>query len=112
MEELKIIVKALDDKRATDIDVLDISGLTSLGDYFIICTCSSGVQVRACSDEVEEKAKENGFPPKHIEGYRGGNWILMDFGDTIVHIMERETREFYSLERLWDDAERIEIKID
>jgi len=112
MERLKVIVKALDDKRATDIDVLDISKLTSLGDYFIICTCSSGVQVRACSDEVEEKSKENGFPPKHIEGYRGGNWILLDFGDIIVHIMERETREFYSLERLWDDAVRLEIKAD
>ena len=112
MEKLKIIVKALDDKRATDIDVLDISKLTSLGDYFIICTCSSGVQVRACSDEVEEKAKEKGFPPKHIEGYRGGNWILMDFGDTIVHIMERETREFYALERLWIDADKLEITAD
>lgn len=112
MGKLEIIVKALDDKRATDIDVLDISKLTSLGVYFIICTCSSGVQVRACSDEVEEKAKENGFAPKHIEGYRGGNWILIDFGDIIVHIMERETREFYSLERLWDDAKKVEINIE
>ena len=112
MEKLKVIVKALDDKRATDIDVLDISNLTSLGDYFVICTCSSGVQVRACADEAEEKAKENGFSPKHIEGYRGGNWVLMDFGDIIVHIMERETREFYSLERLWDDAKKIEINLE
>ena len=112
MERLEIIVKVLDDKRATDIGVLDISNLTSLGDYFIICTCSSDVQVRACSDEVEEKSKENGFAPKHIEGYRGGNWILVDFGDIIVHIMERETREFYVLERLWDDAKRLEIKVD
>lgn len=112
MERLEVIVKALDDKRATDIDVLDISKLTSLGDYFIICTCSSDVQVRACADEAEEKTKIKGFPPKHIEGYRGGNWVLMDFGDIIVHIMERETREFYSLERLWDDAPRLEIKVD
>ena len=112
MDKLKIIVKALDDKRADKIDVLDISKLTSLGDYFIICSCGSGVQVRACADEVEEKAKENGFAPAHIEGYRSGNWILMDFGDIIVHIMERETRDFYSLERLWDDAVKLEIKID
>ena len=112
MEKLEIIVKALDDKRATDIDVLDISKLTSLGDYFIICTCTSGVQVKACADEVEEKSKENGFPPNHIEGYRSGNWILMDFGDIIVHIMETETRGFYSLERLWDDAKKVEVKID
>ena len=109
---LKIIVKALDDKRASDIDVLNISKLTSLGDYFIICSCGSGVQVRACADEVEEKMKEVGISPLHVEGYRGGNWILMDFDDIIVHIMDRETRGFYALEHLWNDAEKIEIDIE
>lgn len=112
MEKLNIIAKALDDKRAERIDILGISELTSLGDYFVICSCGSDVQVRACADEVEEKAKKNGFEPLHIEGYRGGNWVLIDFGDVIVHIMEKETREFYALERLWDDAKKIEIKID
>lgn len=110
MDRLKIIVKALDDKRAEDIDVLNISELTSLGDYFVICTCNSNVQVRAASGEVEEKMKEAGFAPLHIEGYRGGSWILMDFDDIIVHIMDRQTREFYALEKLWDDAERVEIQ--
>lgn len=112
MDRLKIIVKALDDKRAENIDVLDISQLTSLGDYFVICTCNSNVQVRAAANEAEEKMKEAGFEPLHIEGYRGGSWILLDFNDIIVHVMDRETREFYSLERLWDDAQRIEVKIE
>lgn len=112
MDRLKIIVKALDDKRAADIDVLNISELTSLGDYFIICSCGSGIQVRACADEVEEKMKENGFAPLHVEGYRSGNWILMDFDDIIVHIMDRETRGFYALEHLWNDAEKIEVDIE
>lgn len=112
MEKLKIIVKALDDKRADRIDALNVSKLTSLCDYFVICSCGSDVQVKACADEVEEKARQNGFPTSHIEGYRNGNWVLMDFGDIIVHIMEKETRDFYALERLWDDAEKIEIDID
>lgn len=112
MEKLEIIVKALDDKRADKIEVLDISKLTSLSSYFIICSCGSSVQVRACADEVEEKLKEIDVTPVHIEGYRGGNWVLMDFGDIIVHVMEKETREFYALEKLWDDAERLDIKAD
>ena len=112
MDRLKVIVKALDDKRATDIEVLDISKLSSLSNYFVICTCNSGVQVRAAADEAEEKMKELGEPPLHTEGYRHGNWILLDFDDIIVHVMERETREFYGLEHLWDDAEKIEIDIE
>lgn len=112
MERLKTIVKALDDKRATDIDVLEISNLTSLGDYFVICTCNSSVQVRAAADEAEFKMKEAGYPPLHVEGYRGGNWILLDFNDIIVHVMEKETRDFYSLEKLWNDAARLDIKIE
>lgn len=112
MDRLKTIVKALDDKRAEDIDVLDISELTSLGDYFVICSCNSNVQVRACADEAEEKMKEIGFAPVHVEGYRGGSWILLDFNDIIVHVMDKQTREFYSLERLWDDAKKLDIEIE
>lgn len=112
MERLKVIVEALDDKRATNIDVLDISELSSLSDYFVICTCNSGVQVRAAADEVEVKMKEHGEAPLHTEGYRHGNWILLDYDNIIVHVMERETREFYSLEHLWDDAKTIEINTE
>ena len=112
MERLKIIAKALDDKRAESIDILNTSELTSLGDYFVICTCNSNVQVRAAADEVEHQMKEAGFEALHTEGYRGGSWILLDFADIIVHVMDRETREFYSLERLWDDAERIDVPVE
>ena len=99
-----IIKKALEDKKATNIEILDVSKQTSLGDYFIIASCQSTVQVRACVDEVEEKMEEAGYVVKHKEGYRGGSWILMDYGDIIVHGMQQETREFYAIERLWDDA--------
>ena len=104
MERVEIIKKALEDKKATNIEVLDVSEQTSLGDYFIVASCQSTVQVRACVDEVEEKMEEAGYVVKHKEGYRGGSWILMDYGDIVVHVMQQETREFYAIERLWDDA--------
>lgn len=111
MERVTRIAQALYDKKAENIDILDISELTSLGDYFIICNCNSTTQVKACVDEVEEKMTEAGFLPSHKEGYNGGNWVLVDFGDIIVHVMQRETRDFYALERLWDDAKRIEVEL-
>lgn len=111
MEQVTKIAQALYDKKAEHIDVLDIHELTSLGEYFIICSCSSTTQVKACVDEVEERMSAEGFAPKHKEGYQGGTWVLMDFGNIIVHVMQAETREFYSLERLWEDAVRIEIDL-
>lgn len=102
--KLKIIEKALDDKKASNIEVLDVAEQTSLAEYFVIASCQSTVQVRACVDEVEEKMEEAGFAVNHKEGYRGGNWILMDYGDVIVHVMQQEMREFYDIERLWDDV--------
>ena len=103
-KKVEIITKALEDKKATNIEVLDVSEQTSLGDYFIVASCQSTVQVRACVDEVEEKMLEAGFPAKHKEGYRGGSWILIDYGDVIVHVMQQEARDFYSIERLWNEA--------
>ncbi len=111
MERIKIIVQALYDKKAKDIVALDITDVTSLGNYFIICSCTSSTQLRACTDEVEEKMKEKGFSLAHKEGYQGGTWILMDYNDVIVHIMLEETREFYSLEKLWSDAKKIELDL-
>ena len=101
-EKTEIIEKALDDKKAGNIEVIDVAEQTSLAEYFVIASCQSTVQVRACVDEVEEKME--GFIVHHKEGYRGGNWILMDYGDVIVHVMQQEIREFYAIERLWDDA--------
>ena len=111
MERVQKIAQALYDKKASDIKILDISEITSIGNYFIICNCSSTTQVKACADEVEEKMKEIGVYPSHLEGYNGGNWILMDYNDIIVHVMQEETHEFYALEKLWSDAEEITVEL-
>lgn len=111
MERVEKIAQALYDKKARDIQILDISEITSIGDYFIICSCGSTTQVKACADEVEEKMEELKIRPNHLEGYNGGNWILMDYGDIIVHIMQEETHEFYALEKLWSDAKEITVDL-
>ena len=96
-EKTEIITNALDDKKASKIEVLDVAEQTSLAEYFVIASCQSTVQ-------VEEKMQEAGFEVHHKEGYRGGSWILMDYGDVIVHVMQQELREFYAIEHLWDDT--------
>lgn len=103
-DKVEIIKKALEDKKADNIEIIDVAEQTSLADYFVIASCQSGVQVRACVDEIEEKLDEKNIHVKHKEGYQGGSWILMDYGDVIVHVMQQETREFYDIERLWDDV--------
>lgn len=103
-QKLEIIENALDDKKASQIEILDVAQQTSLADYFVIASCQSTVQVRACVDEVEEKMQQSGEEVRHTEGYRNGSWILMDYGDVIVHVMQQEMREFYAIERLWDDV--------
>lgn len=102
-DRAEIIRKAFDDKKASDIEVINVADKTTLAEYFVICACSSSTQVKACADEAEEKAKEAGFPAHHIEGYQGAAWILLDFGDVVAHVMTKETREFYDIERLWQE---------
>lgn len=104
LEKANAAVAALEDKKASNIEVIDVSGQTSLGDYFVIASCQSSVQVRACVDEVEEQLEDKGVRLLHKEGYSTGSWILMDYGDMVVHVMQQEAREFYGIERLWDDA--------
>ena len=104
LEKANAVVKALEDKKAGNIELLDVSAQTSLGDYFVIASCQSTVQVRACADEVEEQLDKAGIVVLHKEGYSTGSWILMDYGDVVVHVMQQEIREFYGIERLWDDA--------
>ena len=106
---MKTVVLALDDKLAQNVEVIDVSEITDLGDYFVIATGNSSTQVRALADAAEEKAKEEGFALHHREGYNGESWILLDFGDVIVHIFDRETREFYGLEHLWEDGKKVDI---
>ena len=99
----------LDEKKAEDIKVIDISKISIIADYFIIAGGTNIRQVKALADNVEEKlAKEEVFP-KHVEGYQSANWILMDYGDVIIHIFNQEDRLFYDLERIWTDGQVIEI---
>lgn len=104
LEKAKAAIKALEDKKASNIELLHVSKQTSLGDYFVIASCQSTVQVKACADEVEEQLDELGMTVLHKEGYTSGSWVLMDYGDVVVHVMQQEVREFYGIERLWDDA--------
>lgn len=103
-EGAKIAYKALDDKLAIDIKVLDITNVSSLADYFIIASGSNPNQLRAMSDEVDEKLFKAGFRLRHSEGMTSKNWVLMDFGDIVVHLFNKEDREFYNIERIWGDA--------
>ncbi|HET9703015.1 MAG TPA: ribosome silencing factor [Vicinamibacterales bacterium] len=107
--EVARAVKAALDKKATNVVVLDLRRTPAFTDFFVLCSGQSGRQVKAIADAVEEAMKAARLRPAHIEGYDRAEWILMDYFDFIVHVFSPQTREFYSLERLWGDAERIEI---
>lgn len=108
-EKIATIVKALDSKKADDIQVLKIKDLTIISDYFVIANGNSSTQTKAIADEVEYKMKEQGIAPDRTEGYQGANWIILDYNDIIVHVFYKETRNYYNLERLWSDAEKIDV---
>lgn len=105
----QIAIKALEEKKAEDIKVIDISNVSVIADYFIIASGMNRNQIQAMCDEVDEKLTRAGHPVKQIEGYDTANWVLLDFGDIIVHIFDQENRLFYDLERIWKDG--IEINI-
>jgi len=98
------------DKKARDVLVLDLKGLNTITDYFVICSGESTTQVKAITGEIEERFHAEGVKPLGIEGLSHGHWVLMDYNDVIIHIFEEETRKFYELEKLWIDAERIRIE--
>ena len=102
------IVKVLDNKKAEEIKVIKISELTVLSDYFIIANGTSNTHVRALAEEVEAELSEIGVEPRNIEG-RSTGWILLDYGDVVVHVFTPRDREYYNLERLWQDGEEIDI---
>ena len=103
------VVNALDSKKAREIKLLRTSEITILADYFVICTAGSTTQLKTLSDEVEKLLKVNGETPLRREGHRSGGWVLIDYGCVVVHLFLQEVREFYTLERLWGDAEDIDI---
>ena len=103
-EKCIAVCKAADEKKARDIVTMDMRGLMSTNDYVVICSANPATQVRASVDNIEEKLEEAGVSFLHKEGYREGEWVLLDYGDTVAHIFRQEAREYYALERLWGDA--------
>ncbi|MBR4667902.1 MAG: ribosome silencing factor [Butyrivibrio sp.] len=103
-------VDALEDRKGEDVRIIDISEISTLADYFIIAGGSNINQVQAMADAVQEKLGREGHMTKNVEGYDAGNWILLDFGDIIVHVFDNENRLFYDLERIWRDGKNIDKK--
>ncbi len=103
----RLAYQALDEKKAEDIKVLEIGDITIIADYFIIANGTNSSQVQALVDNVQDVLGKNGYEPKRIEGIRSTNWVLMDYGDVIVHVFSKEDRLFYDLERIWRDGKSI-----
>ena len=103
------VTKVLDEKKGLDIKLLKIDKISTLADYFLICTGTSNTHVRTLCDYAEVTLEQLGEPMLGREGHRGNSWELLDFGSIVVHVFTEEAREFYSLERLWADAEEINI---
>ena len=104
------VTKALDEKKGIDIKVLRIEKISSIADYFVICTGTVNTHVKTLCDYAEYTMEQLGEPMIGREGHRGNAWELLDFGSVVVHVFTQEAREFYSLERLWADAEKIDLK--
>lgn len=107
-EILKIAANTLNDKKAMDIAAIKIDEVSDIADYFLICSATSNTHVRALADEVEEKLKEAGAEPGHIEG-KASDWLLLDYHTVVIHIFGRASREFYSLDHLWNDGEQVDL---
>lgn len=103
-EAVYLAKEALEEKKGFDTKIFNLEGISALADYFLLATGNNKNQLQAMSDEVDEKLSNAGFHTKQVEGYDSANWILMDYGDFIVHIFNPESREYYNLERLWRDA--------
>ena len=108
-ELAEIAVKALDSKKGKEIRLIRIDKITTLAEYFVSCTGTSNTQINALGDEVEKELTEKGEEPLHREGYRGGTWVLLDYGCVVVHVFNDEARKFYSLEHLWADGEEVDL---
>lgn len=108
-EKIKIVVNALEDKKAENVTIIDIHEISVLADYFIIANGTNINQVQAMADNVSEELAKIGQNNKQTEGYQSGNWILMDYNDFIVHVFDKESRSFYDLERIWADGTELTV---
>ena len=109
LELAKEACKILNNKKATELKIIKIEDISSLADYFVLASGTSNTHVNALADEVEVQLKRIGITPDHIEGYRSNSWVLMDYDTVIVHVFTPDSREFYDLDRLWQDGEPIAI---
>lgn len=107
-EIVKIAYKALDDKKAEDIKIIDIADVSVIADYFVIANGTNSSQVEAMVDQVTDELAKQKIHPERVEGIRSSGWILMDFNDVVIHIFSREDRLFYDLERIWRDGKTVE----
>jgi len=110
-EILSTALKSLDDKQAKDIKIIRIADISIIANYFVIATGTSSTQVKTLADEVEHKLSEKGLAPRRTEGYKGADWIVLDYIDVVFHIFFKDTRDFYNLERLWSDGEEIDASL-
>lgn len=108
-EVAALAAKALDDRKGVDVTLLEITDVTTIADYFLICTGTSSTHVKSLCDAVEEAMDKAGEPALRREGHRSGTWVLLDYGCLVVHVFTEETRQFYDLERLWSDAKRVDL---
>lgn len=108
-DQAVMAAKAISSKKGLDIQVIEISDISVLADYMVIATGTSSTHVKALADEVEYKLDEAGISVSHIEGYRSNSWILLDYVDVIVNVFSDEAREFYDLDRLWQDGKPVEL---
>jgi ribosome-associated protein len=109
---LRAAAEAVVAKKAVDPVALDLRELGGVADYFLICSASSEVQVKAIADAVDEKLSEHGMTPWHVEGLAGRRWVLLDYVEVVVHVFHEQTREYYLLERLWGDARKVDLGLE
>lgn len=112
-ENVKLALQSASDKKAFDLVVLDLREIASFAEFFVICSGANQRQVQAISDDIEEQLKKQlNHRPVRIEGYRSAEWVLLDYGDFIVHIFDKDARDFYDLQRLWRDAKQVSLPED
>jgi ribosome-associated protein len=108
-KDVTVAIAAAEDKKAVDLVLLDLRKAAGFADYFLICSGTNPRQIRAIADAIIEAVAADGSKPAHVEGYERSEWVLLDYFDFIVHVFALETRQFYSLERLWGNAERVQL---